>query len=119
MSEPLALDSAQACEAELSRLYSRLAQLPHKWATKTAELHKLEQALAGVEAQAFLGADGSTATERKAQANATLIDNSLVKRVAELRGEVEGLRRIAQVIERQASIAQSLLAYHREEGKYQ
>lgn len=123
MSEAVQLDSAQACVKELSRLHVQLSKLPHQWAQKAREVSIQEQALEVAEAVAFLEADGATATERKAQATRTLADNSetadLAQSTAKLRGELEAIRRVASVYERQASIAQSILAYHRQEGTYE
>jgi hypothetical protein len=117
------LDTARACAAELARLHERLAYLPAKWAKKSSELHVLEQKLEAAEAVAFLEADGGTATERKAQAVKALQDNpdtkTLAEDVARLRGEVEGLRRVFSIYDRQSSITQSLLSYHKEEGRYE
>lgn len=123
MTEPIRLDSAQACMAELARLHTQLARLPHQWASKAREVSVAEQALEVAEAVAFLEADGATATERKAQATRELADNAetseLAQSVAKLKGEIEALRRVFSVYERQSSIAQSILAMHREEGTYQ
>lgn len=117
------LDTARACTAELARLHERMSHLPSKWAGKSAELHVLEQRLEAAEAIAFLEADGGTATERKAQAVKSLQDDpetkTLAEDVARLRGEVEGLRRVFSVYDRQSSITQSLLSYHKEEGRYE
>jgi hypothetical protein len=100
-----------------------MSHLPSKWAGKSAELHVLEQRLEAAEAIAFLEADGGTATERKAQAVKSLQDDpetkTLAEDVARLRGEVEGLRRVFSVYDRQSSITQSLLSYHKEEGRYE
>lgn len=122
MADAPALDTARACAAELANLHARLQRLPSKWASKSSELHVLRQRLEAHEAVAFLEANGSTATERKAQATRAISEGeetgALVAKVAQLEGEVEALKRVYAVLDRQSSIVQSILSYHKEEGRY-
>lgn len=108
------LDSVIGCRQELEYCSRELARLNVKYAERLRDLAVAELELSQAEAFAFLKADGSTATERKAQATAVLSerDDDLAGLVARLEGESEALKVLTKGLEARGSRAQSAINSH-------
>ena len=116
------LDTAAGCAQVLAEIDTELARIPSAWSTAIRNLAAVEADFEVAEAVAFLAAEGDTATERKAKALKALSENSEAterrQRCLDLRADCEALSRAFKVYDRRSSNVQSLLNYHRSEGRY-
>lgn len=109
------LDTTAGCVQELAELNAEVAGFAHEWARDSGELKRLEVRHQRLYQAAMRGTSGKNAEERQATANAAVeaMDEGLAESIETLVGKVEQHKRLFATIERRASNAQSILAFHR------
>lgn len=108
----------EAIQSRLEEIEDDLRERQPEFEEAAETMHKLARDYELRHARAFMAADGSTATERKAQAILAMAaaDDGLFIELKEAEGKYEGLKAAIRTLETRATIGMSLLKQFANEG---
>lgn len=116
------MDTARGCASELAEVNAEIAEFAHEWSQAAGELKQKTKQYERLHRAALRGliGDDMKVAEKDATAHAAVEREAqgLAEQIEELSGQVERYKVRFGALERRSSNAQSILALHRDEAKF-